>query len=59
VVSEKKAESLVRVAEVFSSDDLESVSSEALREAVEKTTEAEKEAAAAMLELRKVFAAKQ
>merc|ERR1711957_1072108 len=57
--SEKKVENLVRVADVFSSDDLDSVSTEALKEAMEKTAEAEKEAAAAMLEVRKVFAAKQ
>merc|ERR1711972_1170905 len=58
-VSEKKVENLVRVAEIFAQDDLDAVSTEALKEAVEKTAEAEKEAAAAMLEVRKVFAAKQ
>jgi len=55
---DKKIEVLVKVSQVFSSD-LEEVSTDTLKEAVEKTAAAEKEAAAALMEARKVFASKQ
>jgi len=56
---EKKIEALVKAAEIFSSDSLETVTTAELKEAVEKTAVAEKEASASMLEVRKVYAAKQ
>jgi len=56
---EKTMETYAKAAEVFSSESLEAVSSSDLKEALEKSAAAEKEASAAMLEVRKTFAAKQ
>merc|ERR1740121_182091 len=57
---EKKVEVLVKASEIFTADDLlEASSVDTLKSAVEKTTAAEKEASAAVLEARKIFGAKQ
>lgn len=59
MLCEKKVEALSKVADIFSSENLDAVSTEDLKEAVDKTTAAEKDAAAAMLEARKVYSQKQ
>jgi len=58
-VAEGKVSALSEVCKVFSSEELESVSPEALKEGLEKAAEAEKEAAAACTEARKIVAQKQ
>merc|ERR1712008_287576 len=57
-VAENKVQALAKVCEVLASDDLETVSSQDLKEAVEKASVAEKEASAACLEARKCISSK-
>ncbi|CAK0825234.1 unnamed protein product, partial [Prorocentrum cordatum] len=57
--AEDKVKVLTEAAEVLAKDDLDSVSVEALKEALEKTKAAEKEAQVACAEARKTLGAKQ
>ncbi|CAK0797577.1 unnamed protein product, partial [Prorocentrum cordatum] len=56
--AEEKVKALQEASEVLSKDDLDGVSTEALKEALEKTKAAEKEAQAACAEARKTMGAK-
>jgi len=56
---EKKMGALSKVAEVFSNDNLESVTTEELKEGIAKSSELETEVSHALLEVRRIFAQKQ
>jgi len=56
--AENKVQALVKVCEVLTSDDLETVSTQDLKEAVEKASAAEKEAAEACSEVKKCISSK-